>query len=147
MTTVTGDTTREKNMSKKSRARRDNLSLSLNHIPTRQRAPALRVSVSYKTNISALQQVEDRRTFYPGLVRPVVSISVGRPARLVMKQNPRYNAPSQTKGIVAFAEPHRLAVCIRRHQREQVLHALGVAGSKKPQKKPRRNEASAISCK
>lgn len=108
--------------------------------------------VSYKTNklafdlVRDLRLIEDRRTFYPGKVRPVVSISVGAPARLRIKQNPRFNAPSQTKGIVAFQQPDRLPVCVRRHTRREVLFAKGVGGSKKPQRKPRRNAFSDVSC-
>lgn len=107
-------------------------------------------SVSYKTNMFALSLIEDRRTHYPGLSpykRPVVSEAVGRPARLKLIQNPRHRQPSYTKALVAFAEPDKLPLCIRRRVRKEVLHAKGVAGSKKPQRKPRRNEFSDVSCK
>lgn len=104
--------------------------------------------VSYKTNTFALSLIEDRREHYPGLKpynRPVSQLAVGKPARLKLIQNPRHKAPSQTKAIVAFQEPHKLPLCIRRKQRKQVLHAKGVAGSKNL-KKPTRNEWSDVSC-
>lgn len=139
-------------MAKKTR-RRD-ISIFSPPIATRSVPHRTRLGpVSYKTNrfaldlIRDLRMIEDRRTHYPGLVRPVVTITVGQPARLKLKQNPRYNAPSQTKGIVAFQQPERLPVCIRRHQRREVLFAKGVGGSKKPQRKPRRNAFSDVSCK
>lgn len=103
--------------------------------------------VSYKTNKFALSLIEDRRTYYPGRVRPVVSITVGKPARLAVKQNPRFKQPSQTKGIVAFAEPKRLPICIRRKERREVLFSKGLPGSGKRFKKPRRNAFSDVSCK
>lgn len=133
------------------RGRRDVLtSLSPKPIATRSVPRTHRFNVTYTTNKFALSLIEDRRTFNPtynrNVSRPVVSISVGRPVRLTMKQKPRQPQPSQTKGVLAFAEPNRLPLCIRRHQRREVLFAKGVGGSKKPQRKPRKNAHSNIAC-
>lgn len=135
----------------KKRTRRDTLTTLLTPIATRSRVPQVHrlPTVSYKTNNFALTLVEDRRTHYPGLSpfkRPVQQMAVGRPARLKLIQDPRYNAPSQTKGLVAFSEPDKLPLCIRRKVRKQVIHAKGVAGSKNL-KKPHRNEWSDVSCR
>lgn len=130
---------------------RDLINLYSQPIATRSRVlPVARFpSVSYKTNKYALTLIEDRRTHYPGLSpfkRPVVSAAVGRPARIKLIENNRYAAPSQTKMDLAFDEPKKLAICIRRQRRKEVLHAKGVAGSKNL-KKPTRNEWSEISCR
>lgn len=134
------------------RSRRDvktslsKLSIATHRVPELHRL--LLPPVTYKTNIRALQMVEDRRTFYPDqpLYRPARTIAVGRPARLKLVQNPRYTAPSQTKGLVAFAEPQKVPICIRRKERKQVLHAKGIAGSKKRLRPGRRSEFSSIHC-
>lgn len=139
------------------RSRRDPLSTLLSPPIANQRLP--RYTVSNITNNYKkipipdlyrvdLRLIEDRRTYTPELARPVVGISVSRgPARLVAKQNPAYKAPSQTKALVAFAEPKKLALCVRRGIRKEVLFAKGVGGSKKPQRAPRKSEFSDISCK
>lgn len=137
-------------MSKK-RTSRDPLASLLTPIATRSRvAPVHRLpSVSYKTNNFALGLIEDRRTYYPGLKpynRPIAQMAVGAPARLALVDKPQYRASSQTKATVAFAEPQKLPICIRRETRKQVLHAKGVAGSK-GLKKPTRNEWSDVSCR
>lgn len=132
------------------RARRDNLTSLLRPIATPRvpQAHRLPISVSYKTNNFALSLIEDRRTHYPGLKpynRPIAQMTVGKPARLHLVENKRYSAPSQTKATVAFQEPHKLPICIRRKERREVLHAKGVAGSKHL-RKPTRNEWSDVSC-
>lgn len=136
-------------MSKK-RTRRDNLTSLLNPIATRSRVPQVHrfPTVSYTTNNFALSLIEDRRTHYPGLKpynRPVQQMTVGKPARLHLVDKP-YKAPSQTKATIAFQDPKKLPICIRRKTRAQVLHAKGVAGSKNL-KKPTRNEWSDVSCR
>lgn len=95
-----------------------------------------------------LRLIEDRRTYHPmaPYARPVVSVTVGKAARIEARQNPRHDAPSQTKGQLVFADPH-LPLCARRKERREVLFAKGVGGSKRPQKRPRKSEFSSISCK
>lgn len=95
----------------------------------------------------ALVLVEDRRTFYPTApaLRPALSFSRKSHARVVAKQNPRFNQPSQTKAILAFAEPKKVLVCVRRKRRKEVLHAKGVAG-RRGLRRPHRNNWSGIRC-
>lgn len=91
--------------------------------------------------------MEDRRTFHPLRdLRPVASF-VKSAARVVAKQRVNFPQPSQTKAILAFADPRRVLVCLRRRIRREVLHAKRVAGSGKPMRKPRRNSLSSISCR
>lgn len=136
-------------MSKKSRSRRDNLSTLLNPIATpRVHRPPLTIRVTYTTNTRALQMIEDRRTFYPGLSpykRPVQQATVGRPARLALVEPKRYGPSAQTKATVAFAEPQKLPLCHRRQTRKEVIHATGKAGGKV--RPPKRNEWSDVSCR
>lgn len=133
------------------RNRRDNTSLSQKHrYATRARVHRYDALTFNKPNLGLgiLAEIEDRRRWRPEPIhaRPVVTITVGQPARLTLKQ-PRYNLPAQTKARIAFAEPHRLALCIRRHERKRVLHALGKTGAgQKRQRAPRKNQWSEISC-
>lgn len=136
-------------MSKK-RAPRDVLTLySQPHRYRQVRThPSFNPVTSYKTNNFALGLIEDRRTYSPGLsplARGVNMLTVGARPRLTLKQNPRYNQPSQTKAIVAFAEPDKIPLCIRRKERREVLHAKGVAGGK-VRRPGRRTQWSDVKC-
>lgn len=138
-------------MSKK-RRRRDNTPPSPKHRYA-TRAPRHRLDpVTFKPNIGLqilrdLQAIQDRRTWRPEPkhARPVVTITVGQAARLTLRQPSKYNAPSQTKARIAFQEPDRLPVCIRRKERREVIFAAGKAG-KKGQRPPRKNQWSEIQC-
>lgn len=129
------------------RSRRD---VSTPHYTTRRYSNAVprytvfRPSTYKPPNLSL---IEDRRTYHPDPIRRVAYLSVNKPARLTLRENTRYNAPSFTKALVAFAEPKKLALCVRRSQRKQVLFAKGIGGSKRPQRRPRKNEFSDISCR
>lgn len=133
--------------SRRSKARRDaphiaNVHLTLPRVVLPRR-PDLRI-------------FEDRRTAYPARARqrPALLFS-GRQHRLVVrdrKPTPRQSAfgfkpNDQTRARVAFADPRKTLVCVRRKVRKEVLHATGAAGSRRRQKKPRHNELSKISCR
>lgn len=90
---------------------------------------------------------EDRRTYHPaGPNRPAFSLPRSA-SRLVVRQKPSSKFwPSQTKGIVTFAVPKNVSICVKRSVRKQVLHALGKAG--KSGMAPRRRSAfSSVSCR
>ena len=98
---------------------------------------------------SYLQKLEDRRTFHPEKnYRPLSHVR--NAAKLIAVDrtysNNKRPIPSHTKARIAFADPKRIALCIRRQKRKEVLHALNKTG-KIGQKKPQRNEYSSISCK
>lgn len=136
-------------MSKRSRSknthngRRDDLSIANFTLPSRP------VTLTPLTFI-------DRRRYHPEQDFAAPLTFAGRPASYTVvdrpsksqKQIDRFGAKlrSQTKAAVAFAEPTRLALCVRRNQRKEVLHATGKAG-KRGQKKPRRNFFSRITCR
>lgn len=96
---------------------------------------------------TALQLIEDRRVFHPeGAFRPPLSISIPRKSRLVVrKAHFAKSRISTMPSTLGFRVPKRVALCVRRKERREVIHAKRLtrrgAGSKK-----RRNYWSAISC-
>lgn len=105
-----------------------------------------------------LVEVEDRRLFhFQGPDAPALDID-GRPARVTVRNRnrPKRHKPqayrfgpkvhSQTKGIITFEAPDRVAVCIRRKRRKEVLFAKRKAG-RGGNRPPRRTWLSKISCR
>lgn len=133
-------------MSKKRKGRRVVSTPSLRY--TRQRVPSFPVlrRVIYSPPIALVPPLGDRRVYLPDRsVAPVFSISTRAASRVVAKQNPAFRQPSQTKALLTFAQPSKLPLCTRRRVRKQVIHALGVAGSKNL-RRPRRNQWSDVKC-
>ena len=92
-----------------------------------------------------LRTLEDRRTWHPGSVPTAwepAKVIGGRPARLRASRRPSLLSPSP---VVAFDVPERVAVCVRRKTRKEVIHAKGVAGGRV--RRPSRSIYSSISCK
>ena len=110
-------------------------------------------SVDFSPEIQ-LTEVEDRRTWNPEVTSPARSISKTRHRLKVVNRQPSKNADkfanlrnvSQTKAVVAFRTPAKVAICIRRKIRKEVLFATG-KGGRVGQKRPRRNAYSSISCR
>lgn len=111
-------------------------------------SPSLAVRLPRPLRVS-LSQVEDRRAFHP--------LSSWRPARLLSGHPappvvPKSAPPGRSfRGRfpfhgLRFAVPERVVICVRRHERREVMFAKKRAG-KRGQRKPRRNWYSAISCK
>lgn len=105
---------------------------------------------------SWLRSLEDRRAWHPDPLPPARS-SNRLATRLALVERVSRDAPkgrsgdfyrrySQTKAVVAFAEPTRVPICERRRARREVMHATGRAG-RRGQKRPRRNAYSKISCR
>lgn len=106
-----------------------------------------------------LGEHEDRRTWHPnGIFRPARSFW-GRPMfhRLVLvdrlhrlqgrrRSLDRVRGLSQTHAVVAFREPDRVLVCVRRAVRREVMHAIGKAGGT-GQRPPKRSWLSSVSCR
>lgn len=98
-------------------------------------------------------EVEDRRTWWPDDLEPFKT-ATGSSARVVVGQRTARTAqaalnrllPIYPPSVVAFEAPRRVLVCLRRQRRKEVLHAIGVAGSRFL-RKPRRTAASGVSCK
>ena len=112
-------------------------------LPTNARSPLRSLP---RPLVAPLTNYEDRRAYHPisRAFRPAFSIP--RAARIIRAVEPK--APrlwsAQTKSTLAFAEPRRVLVCLRRQVRKEVLLALGKGGGGK--RKPRRNHLSEISC-
>lgn len=103
--------------------------------------------------LSSLRAIEDRREFHPegdfrparGFVYPrhrlVVSVPRQEPSRL-----PDTFTPAVPVGV-AFKAPRQVAICVRRKQRREVLHAVGKTGrGSRFHRAPRRNIYSEIRC-
>lgn len=120
------------------------------------RAPARLFSAL--EDLSDLRELEDRRLWSPVYTHPATGYSPARtffgvPARVVAGR--ARSAPGGRSrplgGVypvvsVGFERPRSTLVCVRRARRREVLHALGVAGSR-GLRRPRRNVYSAVSCK
>lgn len=85
---------------------------------------------------SYLSDLEDRRRFHPA---PYV------PARTLDSSNHRLRASYSSPWAVAFQQPRRVLVCVRRKMRRQVMFAKGGAGRKR-MRKPRYSEFSNVRC-
>ena len=87
--------------------------------------------------------------------RPKVIRSVGSTSKTVSTKSKKAHRAtvnrfgpvlhSQTKAIVAFAEPKRVLVCVKRKERREVLHAKKKAG--RSVRSPTWNRFSHISCR
>lgn len=123
-------------------------------VPSFQPLPLLPTSP-----LERLSEVEDRRSFhFEGPNRPAL-MDDGTMARVHVVDRPKNRnrvkprafrfGPkiySQTKAVVAFQEPERVAVCVRRKARREVLFAKKRAG-RGGMRKPRRTWLSKISCR
>lgn len=111
----------------------------------------------------ALRQIEDRRTFHPaGRLRPARDLNTrrGRVGSLsLLGSQMRFQDPMVNPGSRAFklfqslSKPHhdaeysrKLALCIRRKMRAEVLFAAGKAGRGGIRRSRRRNEFSDVHC-
>jgi len=125
-------------MSKRRRSRRDDsppVASYADRLVTRSRSPVLN---------RELREWEDRRAFHPdGAFRAFATVR-SSPFAATIIQAP----PSSVRRVSrrAFVHPQKVAVCVRRHQRKEVLFALGRAG-KGARKRPRRTASSEISCR
>lgn len=91
-------------------------------------------------------QVDDRRFFDPaGPLRP--AYSVYRADRRIIAKSSAVGSPRNDtlSARVGFAVPKRVAVCVRRQQRKEVIHALGKQGAGGSTRR-RRNSWSNVDC-
>jgi len=86
-----------------------------------------------------LTELEDRRFYRPDR-------SVRGPASVQRKDTRLVTLPSPSKlAAYGFANPSRVAMCVRRKVRKEVIHAIRVAG-KRGLKRPKRNFWSNVKC-
>lgn len=99
---------------------------------TRVRRVTLKRPIIVKRPVvqTTLQQVEDRRRWHPlRKLAPAGTLSRRDQRRLVEKSRPNpFNDPFPSFRI-GFEVPKKVAVCVRRKTRREVIHALGKTGS------------------
>lgn len=92
----------------------------------------------------------DGRLFHPDPLEAPRTVS-GTPARVRVLPRRSSSATARSDPFLAFRDrltfrtPDRVALCVRRKQRRQVLHALRRTG--RGNRPPRRNAWSNVSCK
>lgn len=92
-----------------------------------------------------LQQIEDRRRYHPlRALAPAQTFSSKSQRKLVEK--PRSTREAFPSLRLGFAVPDKVAACVRRKSRREVLFAIKGTGPGSRQKRRRRNELSNIQC-
>lgn len=119
----------------------------LNPYPIARPLPAPLPRLSRLSLHEPILALEDRRTWHPlPFSRPVMALE-RLAARLVPAVRNRPFKPPLWSGV-RFAVPHKVALCVRRNRRKEVLHAKRIAGSGASRFKRRhRNAFSEVSCK
>ena len=98
-----------------------------------------------------LTAFEDRRLWHPDRLEPARSAAGGQahfriaPARK-NRARARLTALLWPSARIGFQQPNAVAICARRQQRREVLHAAGVAG-RRGLRPPRRSAYSDVSCR
>lgn len=94
---------------------------------------------------SVLRQVEDRREFHPlGRRQPAKMVSGVTAKKLKVKPNAKNKALSAR--LAFSAAPKKVALCVRRARRKEVLFAFNKTGRRSSHSRKRRNLYSSISC-
>lgn len=89
--------------------------------------------------------VEDRRSYHPlGMFRPARSFG-GLPSPVVIKKAPKARPGRFLPFGLSFAQPDKVALCVRRKTRREVLFAKGKGGGGR-RRRPRKNWFSKVSC-
>lgn len=91
---------------------------------------------------AVVKSIEDRRFWYPGPVRPARSLHGG--GRIVPSKAPKLAGRFPPSGL-SFDAPHKVAVCVRRKERREVLFAMKRTG-KGSRSRRRRNKFSNMGC-
>lgn len=111
-------------------------------------------TASYVTKLplSTIASLEDRRLWHPlGALAPVAA-SIRSARRLIVAP---HDAPGEFVGRygsrllnhrIAFSEPFRVAICVKRKMRREVLFALRFAGRGGSKKSYRRGPWSDVKC-
>lgn len=134
-------------MSRRGRSRRNDSHTPERVSPPRSLTPPLLRELASPT---ALRLVEDRRAHHPlQEFRPARQVS-GHPVKPhVIKRSTNNHVLGRHLPIplkVQFAEPKRTAICVRRGQRKEVLHALKKTGRGRGGGRKKRNWYSDVSC-
>ena len=107
------------------------------------------LTISRRPRLLPLQrqilQLEDRRQWHPSrTLRPrPLPVTVGS-----MRRTDRLISAGPTLKSLNFEKPSNVAVCVRRKQRKEIMHALRATGKgASSRKKKRRNYWSSIGCR
>lgn len=93
---------------------------------------------------SMVRELEDRRRFDPRRAHKPASSFSSMDRRLVVPAVP--GKPYALSHRVAFSVPKKVAVCVRRAERKEVLHALGKTGTGARSPRRKRNNWSSVKC-
>lgn len=101
---------------------------------------------------SPVLELEDRRTWHPQKFTRAALASVRSAARIIPRSP--LNPPARSRAALfhavpvglGFQAPKKVALCVRRNTRREVLHAKRVAGSGGGFRKRRLNKFSHIGC-
>lgn len=119
------------------------------------------IPLSISRRRSALSEFEDRRLYHPeGVQAPARSFVSPRHRIKAIDRvytKPRFYSPSaltfhtgpvksQTRATLAFSDPKRTLICVRRQIRREVIHALKFSG-RNGARHYRRTPYSSISCR
>lgn len=110
-----------------------------------------------KASRDVIRSLEDRRLWNPEPFLSPVPASYTRSARRLVVM-PRVNPSQRPRGVsaslvspqsvigagIGFAQPNKVAICVRRHSRREVLFAKGVGGSRV--RRGKRNPWSDVQC-
>lgn len=128
------------------RARANTSPIATRSVRARNTRPlGLPSRVAYKGYDATVGRVvlDDRRMWHPERVfRPAFSLKRAA-TQLVLKKPTAHQKPRLTEGL-AFKDPRKVLICVRRRIRKNIMHAIGAAGGKV--KKPRRNYWSDVTC-
>lgn len=109
----------------------------------------LGLALSSLHRLPPLQLLEDRRLFHPErAVRPALSFYRDAGRVIVSKG---VSSPQRLRNDISsrigFSVPKHVAVCIRRKERKEVIHAIGKAGrGGRVSSRRRRNYWSGVDC-
>lgn len=109
------------------------------------RRAAVLPRVTPPITFSPILALEDRREWHPERQHKPVR-AIRRSATAIVARDRLHSPNSQTKAILAFKEPEKLALCVRREVRKRVMHAINKAG-RSGQKRRTTNPQSKISCR
>lgn len=139
--------------SSKTKRRRDSQTIANRRLP-------VSYSPTRVTPTTILRQIEDRRLFNPTRsYSPVGTLNFTRPRVMHLespaarKQAFRADPMAHLRRLggyvtpkLAFSNPSKVLICVRRQMRKEILHAFNKAG-KRGQRRPRFNQFSKISCR
>lgn len=115
----------------------------------RRQIPVSDLPEVVRVRLSSPVVLDDRRSFHPaGPMRPASSFRRAD-RRIVLKQSSKF-APLRNDTYadwrIGFSVPKRVAICVRRKQRKEIIHALKLSGKGARARRHKRNYWSGVDC-